>query len=85
MEEFKENRHLQAPQTDFGDLPQPKGTCKWTVQPTHAQKNSDPPALQQLAQNEEPDQWPSASLFFVIHLQITTNQRKSNMLPKCIM
>ena len=38
MEEFKENRHLQAPKNDFGDLPQPKGTCKWTVQPTPAQK-----------------------------------------------
>ena len=56
MEEFKENRHLQAPKTDFGDLPQPKGTCKWTVQPTHVQKSSDPPTLQQFAQNEEPGQ-----------------------------
>ena len=24
MEEFKENGHLQAPKTDFGDLPQPR-------------------------------------------------------------
>lgn len=56
MVEFKENRHLQAPKTNFGDLPQPKGTCKWPVQPTHAQKSSDPPTLQQLAQNEEPGQ-----------------------------
>ena len=38
LEESKENRHLQAPNTNFGDLHQPKGTCKWTMQPIRAQR-----------------------------------------------
>lgn len=82
MGDTKENTHLQAPHANFRDLPQPQGTCRWTVQPTHARRVLTPKLCSSWNRVKDLVNDCQLPYFSVLYFQLKTVQSKSNMLPK---